>query len=354
MAEEVKRTSKKAGLPPGTLIHVGKKHSDKVKITVIDYDKDNLTEKSYDSVEACEKFVDKPSNTWINVDGIHQVDVVEKLGAMFTHHPLMLEDVLNTHHRPKMEDFDDYIFFTLKMLGLDKKGDIVSEQISIVLGKTYVISYQEREGDVFDTLRERIRLGKANIRVKGSDYLMYRLIDTIVDHYFLVMESIGDKVDRLEEEVMSEKADDATMKRILKLKRELISLRRTISPLRDAIGSLQREGSDLIEEKTYTFLNDVHDHTVHLAESIETYRDVLSGLMDMYYTTISNRMNNVMQVLTIIATIFIPLTFVAGIYGMNFDYMPELHYKWAYPAVWVVMILMVVGMVVYFKRKKWF
>lgn len=354
MVEETKKTSKKVGLPPGTLIHVGKKYSDKVKITVIDYDKDNLVEKSYDSVDACEKFVDKPSNTWINVDGIHHVEVVEKLGNMFGHHPLMLEDVLNTHHRPKMEDFDDYIFFTLKMLGLDKKGDIVSEQISIVLGKNYVISFQEREGDVFDALRERIRLGKANIRQNGADYLMYRLIDTIVDHYFLIMESMGDKVDKLEEEVMSDTANDATMKKILKLKRELISLRRTISPLRDAIGSLQREGSDLIEEKTHTFLNDVHDHTIHLTESIETYRDVLSGLMDMYYTTISNRMNNVMQVLTIIATIFIPLTFVAGIYGMNFEYMPELHYKWAYPTVWALMIGIAIGMVVYFKRKKWF
>ncbi len=354
MAEEIKRTSKKAGLPPGSLIHVGKKHSDKVKITIIDYDKDNLDENTYESVDACEKFVDKPSNTWINIDGIHQVEVVEKLGNMFAHHPLMLEDVLNTHHRPKMEDFDDYIFFTFKMLGIDKRGGIVNEQLSIVLGKNYVISYQEREGDVFDILRERIRLGKANIRLRGSDYLMYRLIDTVVDHYFLVMENIGERVDQLEEEVMSEAAGDATMKKILKMKRELISLRRTISPLREAISSLQREGSDLIEEKTYAFLNDVQDHTIQLVESIETYRDVLSGLMDMYYTTISNRMNNVMQVLTIIATIFIPLTFVAGIYGMNFEYMPELQYKWAYPAVWALMILMVVGMVVYFKRKKWF
>lgn len=353
MAEDTRHTSKKAGLPPGSLIHVGKKHSDKIKITIIDYDAENLTEKSYERVEDCEKFVDKPSNTWINVDGIHQVDVVEKLGGMFSHHPLMMEDVLNTHHRPKMEDFEDYIFFTLKMLGLDKKDNIVSEQISIILGKTYVLSYQEREGDIFDALRERIRQGKANIRVRGSDYLMYRLIDTIVDHYFIIMEKIGEKVDKLEEEVMTT-ASDATMKKILKLKRELISLRRTISPLRDAIGSLQREGSDLIEDRTYTYLNDVQDHTIHLTETIETYRDVLSGLMDMYYTTISNRMNEVMKVLTVISTIFIPITFIAGIYGMNFAHMPELQYKWAYPAVWVLMIAMVIGMITYFKKKGWF
>lgn len=354
MAEEIKKTSKKAGLPPGSLIHIGKKYSDTVKISVIDYDKDSLTEETYENVSDCTAYVNKPTNTWINVDGIHHVEVVEKLGEMFSHHPLMLEDVVNTQHRPKMEDFDDYIFFTLKMLGLDKKENVVSEQVSIVLGKNYVISFQEREGDIFDVLRERIRQGKANLRVKGSDYLMYRLVDTIVDHYFLIMENMGDKVDRLEEEVMGDDANDDTMKKILKLKRELISLRRTISPLRDALGSLQREGSDLIEEKTYTYMNDVHDHTIHLVESVETYRDVLSGLMDMYYTTISNRMNNVMQVLTIIATIFIPLTFVAGIYGMNFDHMPELHYKWAYPAVWVLMLVMAGGMVVYFRRKRWF
>jgi len=345
--------AKKTGLPPGTLIHVGEKRAEKVKITVIDYDESRLEEKAVERIEECYPFKDKPTVTWINVDGIHDVDVIEKLGSNYAIHPLLLEDILNTEQRPKIEDFDDYLFLVLKMLSFDDEhSEIKIEQVSLVLGPNYVISFQERIGDVFDPVRERIRNAKGRIRKMGADYLAYALLDSIVDSYFLILEKIGDKIEGLEEDLISN-PDTKTLKTIHILKREMISLRRSIWPLREVISGISRKESSLIKETTGIFLRDVYDHTVQVIDTIENFRDMVSGMLDIYLSSLSNRMNEVMKVLTIFASIFIPLTFVAGIYGMNFAYMPELGWKWGYFGVLAVMACIGIAMLVYFKRKHW-
>ena len=348
-----RRRVKKTGLPPGTLIHVGEKRAEKVKITVIDYDELHFEEKRVERIEECYPFKDKPTVTWINVDGIHDVDVIEKLGRNYAIHPLLLEDILNTEQRPKIEDFDDYLFVVLKMLSYDdERSEIDIEQVSLVLGPNYVISFQERVGDVFDPVRERIRNAKGRIRKMGADYLAYALLDSIVDSYFIILEKIGDKIEGLEEYLIS-KPDAKTLQTIHILKREMISLRRSIWPLREVISGISRKESSLIKEATEIFLRDVYDHTIQVIDTIENFRDMVSGMLDIYLSSLSNRMNEVMKVLTIFASIFIPLTFVAGIYGMNFAHMPELGWKWGYFSALAVMACIGIAMLVYFKRKHW-
>jgi magnesium transporter len=347
------KSSRKAGLPPGTLIHIGEKKTEKIKITIIDYDETHLKEKEIKTVEECFPFKDEPTVTWINIDGLHQVDIIDKIGKHFDVHPLLLEDILNTEQRPKMEDFENYIFVVLKMLSHNEKDkEIRSEQISLILGKNFVISFQESEGDVFNAVRDRIRNGKGRIRKMGADYLAYSLIDAIVDNYFIIIEKLGEKIEDVEEELVINPTSE-TAKIIHYLKREMIFLRKSIWPLREVVNGLNRGESSLIKETTRIYLRDVYDHTIQIIDTIETFRDMLSGMLDIYLSSISNRMNEVMKVLTIIATIFIPLTFIAGVYGMNFEYMPELKWRWGYFAVWFVMLLMGISMVIYFKRKKW-
>ena len=349
---ETTKHSKKAGLPPGALVHIGKQKSKDIKITVIDYDKDSYTEKTCKSIEESFEYRDTEKISWINIDGLHQTELIEKLGQHYDLHPLLLEDVLNTGHRPKVEEFDNYIFLTLKMLGLNKKGNsIISEQISFVLGPNWVISFQEKEGDIFDILRERIRESKGNVRFQGVDYLLYRLIDTVVDNYFIVSEFISESTEKLEEKVLLLN-DRKNLLEIQHLKNELVNLRKAIAPLRESIAYLHKDIS-LISENTKRYLRDVYEHIIHVNDSIDSQRDMLAGIMELYQTGVSNKMNQVMQLLTIISTIFIPLTFIAGIYGMNFDNIPELHYKYAYFVVWVAMIIITLFMLYFFKRKKW-
>ncbi|MFH1788116.1 MAG: magnesium/cobalt transporter CorA [Candidatus Altiarchaeota archaeon] len=359
MSKFFKKGYRKAGLSPGTLVHVGKKRSDKIKITVIDYDESEFTEKNVKTVEECFKFRDKPTVTWINIDGLHDLESIEKLGKNFGIHSLVLEDIVNTNQRPKLEDFEDYIFLVLKMLYVrEDDGEVHAEQISMILGKTFVISFQEQEGDIFDNIRERIRSGKGRIRKLGADYLAYSLMDAIVDNYFLILEKFGETIEEREEELVSN-PDPETLQDIYSLKRELIFLRKSVWPLREVISGLERQESPLIQESTDIYLRDVYDHTIQVIDTIETYRDMVSGMLDMYLSSISNRMNEIMKVLTIIATIFIPLTFIAGIYGMNFNpdasplNMPELNWYWGYPAIWTVMLSVGLIMYMYFRRKKW-
>ncbi len=349
-----KRMSKKAGLSPGTLVHIGSKKSEKVEIRIIDYDQDHVEEKEVKAVEECFSFKDKPTVTWINVDGLHDVDVIEKIGQHFSVHPLVLEDILNTDQRPKIENFDDYLFVVLKMLQFDgSEGEIKAEQVSIILGSNFVISFQEKEGDIFDPLRERIRTGRGRIRKMGSDYLAYCLLDAVVDNYFLVLEKLGERIEDLEEELVAD-PQPKTLQAIHGLKREMIFLRRSVWPLREVVGQLERDESELIQETTGIYLRDVYDHTIQVIDTIETFRDMVSGMLDIYLSSISNRMNQVMKVLTVIATIFIPLTFVTGIYGMNFQHMPELKWYWVYPwAFWLVMLGAAGVMLAYFRKRKW-
>jgi magnesium transporter len=353
MPRLIKKRSKKAGLPPGTLVHIGEQKAEEVSITVTDYDEGRLQEEEIETVEECFPFKDKPTVTWINVDGIHQVEILELLGECFGLHPLVLEDILNTDQRPKLEDFGDYIFVVLKTFSYNDQSDEVEpEQISLILGPSLVMSFQEREGDVFNPIRERVRTGKGRIRRMGADYLAYSLLDSIVDNYFTVLEQVGEKIEFLEEELVTNPTPE-TLQTIHNLKREMIFLRKSVWPLREVIGALERGESSLIEESTGVYLRDVYDHTIQVIDTIETFRDMISGMLDIYLSSVSNRMNEVMKVLTIIATIFIPLTLVAGIYGMNFQYMPELGWRWGYPVVWLAMLVIGALMLVYFRRKKW-
>ncbi len=345
--------SKKAGLPPGSLIYTGERKVESVRITAIDYDEHAFEEKSLATVEECFPFKTTPTVTWINVDGLHDVSVIEKIGQAFGLHPLMLEDILHTGQRPKYEDYDKHIFVVVRMLSYcDDSHTVESEQVSLILGPSYVISFQERIGDVFDQVRERLRNGKGRIRKMGADYLAYSLTDAIVDSYFAILEKTGEKIEALEEELVSD-PDDRTLRQIHALKREMIELRRSIWPLRELVNGLQRSDSPLLAETTSIYLRDVYDHTIQIIDAIESFRDMVAGMLDIYLSSLSNRMNAVMKVLTIIATMFIPLTFVAGIYGMNFENMPELKWRYGYAAVWGVMVLMAVGMLIYFRKKKW-
>ncbi len=349
----VKRRSKKVGLPPGTLVHIGEKKTEKVRISIIDFDELRFEEREVKTIEECLPIKDKPTVTWINVDGIHQVEVVERIGRCFKLHPLLLEDVVNTDQRPKMEDYGDYIFIVLKMLYYyEKESEIRAEQVSLILGSNFVLTFQEKEGDVFTPIRDRIRNGKGRIRKMGSDYLAYSLLDAIVDNYFAILEKIGEKVEDIEEELVANPSTE-TIHSIHNLKREMIYLRKSVWPLREVVSRLERWDSALIKDTTVIYLRDVYDHTIQVIDAVETFRDILSGMLDIYLSSISNRMNEVMKVLTIIATIFIPLTLIAGLYGMNFRYMPELEWRWGYPIVIIVMSFIGISMLIYFRRRKW-
>jgi len=354
MLRFIKKRLKKVGLPPGTLVHIGEKKTEKVKITIIDYDEAQFQEKEIKTIEECFPFKDKTTVTWINIDGIHDIEIIKKIGKHFDLHPLILEDILNTGQRPKIEDFEDYIFIVLKMLYYNEKEDeIQAEQVSLILGSNFVISFQEREGDVFNPIRERIRRGKGRIRKMGADYLAYTLIDTIVDNYFISLEKLGEKVESIEEELVTNPTVE-TLQAIHHLKREMIFLRKSVWPLREVVNRLERGESTLIHESTGIYLRDVYDHTIQVIDTIETSRDMLSGMLDIYLSSVSNRMNQIMKVLTIIATIFMPLTLIAGIYGMNFEYMPELGWRWGYPVALLVMVAVGISMFIYSRRKKWF
>jgi len=353
LPELVKKKSKKVGLPPGSIVHIGNKRDEKVKITIVDYSKAKFQEKEAKSVGECFHYKDKSTITWINIDGVHEIKVIEEIGKHFNLHPLILEDIVDTDQRPKIKDFGNYIFIILKMLYCDIKGNAIRvEQVSLILGKNYVISFQEREGDVFNAIRERIRNNIGQIRKLGADYLVYSLIDAIVDNYFTIIERLDEEIENLEDKVIIQ-PNPSNVQAIHKLKRDLIFLRKSVWPLREVISFLEKDESPLVLESTNIYLRDVYGHTIQVMDTIETLRDIISGILDIYLSSINTRMNEIMKMLTIIATIFIPLTFITGIYGMNFRYMPEVKWFWGYPAVLSIMVAIGIGMLIYFKRKKW-
>jgi magnesium transporter len=347
------RRRKESGLPPGTLVYDGEEKASSSSVAVIDYDQSGVREKAVEDIQDCFPLRDSPSVSWINVDGLGDLELIESLGNHFGFHPLVLEDVVSTNQRPKFEEFEEYIFIVIKMLDYSEdKEEITSEQVSFLVGKNYVVSFQEHQGDLFEPIRQRIRNRKGRIVREGADYLAYALIDIIVDNYFNILEKTGDRLERMEELVM-ENPEPETLQEIRAVKREMIFLRRSAWPLREVITNMERVEPGIIRKSTGIYLRDVYDHVIQVVDTIETMRDMVSGLQDVYISSVSNRMNEVMKVLTIIATIFIPLTYVAGIYGMNFEHMPELHYRWAYPAVWAVMAVLAVVMLIFFKRKRW-
>lgn len=353
MLQLFKKASEKAGLPPGSPVHVGEIKAEEVKITLVDYDQTNYEEREIENIEESFPFKETPTVTWINIDGLHKVDIIEKIGGHFGLHPLVQEDIVHTGQRPKYENLDEHIFVILKMFRyIEEDDEVEAEQVSIILGSNFVISFQEQEGDTFDFVRDRLRNNRGRIRRMGADYLAYVLIDSIVDNYFSILEQYGEKIEALEEELTTNPSNE-TLNTIHHLKREIVLLRRSVWPLREVIGALQREESSLIGEAIVVFIRDLYDHTIQVIDSIDTLQEILSGLQDLYLSSVSNKMNEVMKVLTIFAAIFIPLTFMAGIYGMNFEFMPELKLRWAYPALWVAMITVALGLLAFFRRRKW-
>lgn len=353
MAENIKKRSVKSGLAPGTLIHIGEHSGRGIKLSVMDYHAEMCEEKEITSIVESTCLVDRAGVRWIDVEGLHEIEIIQQMGECQGLHPLVLEDILNTYQRPKVEDYGNYLYIVLKMLRTGEKGEIVTEQVSLILGSNFLISFQEGvEGDVFNPVRERLRSGKGRMREMGSDYLAYALMDAIVDNYFVVLENVGERIEELEDAVVADPCPE-TVREIHRLKREVILLRKAVWPLREVIGALERRESRLISETVVVYLRDLYDHSIQVIDSIEVSRDMLAGMLDVYLSSISNRMNEIMKFLTIIGTIFIPLTFIAGVYGMNFQFMPELQWKWGYFACLFLMLAVAVSLLVYFKRKKW-
>jgi magnesium transporter len=354
MARTSKRRMKKVGLPAGSLVYTGEQAAGKVEVTLIDYDEQTFEERTLQSMDECAVYKAKPTATWINVEGVNNPVLIERIGECFGLHRLVTEDLMNVVQRPKVEDYGEYLFVVLKMLTYDEKdGRIVPEQVSLIVGENFLLSFQEGvKGDVFPLIRDRLRAGKGKIRKMGVDYLAYSLLDALVDGYFVILERLGERIDLLEEELITRPAR-SIMEQLYQLKRELLFMHKAVWPLREVVSALVRRESPLIREATTPYLRDVYDHVVQAIDSVEIYRDMLSTMLDLYLSSVSNRMNEIMKVLTIIATIFMPLTFLAGVYGMNFKHMPELEWKYGYFGLWGIMIGIGVGMYFYFRRKKW-
>ena len=353
MARLIRKREPTVGLPPGTLVHVGERKADKVEITVLDYDADGLREYHPQSVAECADLCRSDTVSWIDIAGLHDVSVIQAAGEAFGIHPLVLEDVVNTSQRPKFEDFGSFCFFALKMLYYDPvRHEIVAEQVSLILGSNFVLSFQETPEGVFDVIRERIRAGKGRIRNMGCDYLAYSIADAVMDNYFVILEKFSDNMEIVEDTLVAEPSP-ALLREIHQLKRETLYFRRCAWPLRDMISAVIHAETPLIRKETLIYLRDLYDHAVQIIETVESFREAVSGMLDIYLSSTSNRMNEVMKVLTIMASIFIPLTFFAGVYGMNFKNMPELDWWWAYPALLGLMFAVAIAMIAYFRKKDW-
>lgn len=350
----MRKTSEKSGFPPGSLVHIGEKKAVKAKITLMEYGPDMVQERKVTSISELFPIKDTPGIVWINIDGLHETGLIEKIGENFNIHPIILEDILHTKTRPKLEELDDGIFLVFKLLYQeDGKDSILSEQFSIILGSNFIISFQERENPLFNPLMERIRNEKSRIRKKGANYLAYALMDTVVDSYFIILENFEEKMEALDEELITSMSRK-TFNSINNMKRKLISMRKAVTPLREIINTLRKNDSNLIDEGDLIFFRDLHDHVVQIQETIDIYRELISGLHETFLANVNNRTNEIMKTLTMTATIFIPLTFIAGIYGMNFKYMPELEWRYGYFAVWALIVGVVGIMLYFFKKKEWF
>lgn len=355
MARLLKQRAESVGLPPGALIHIGEYIRERTRIVLYNYNRDHLDEQEIDTVEACIPYKEQRGTiTWISVEGMHEVDVLADLGRCFDLHPLVLEHILNTDQRPKLEVFDNTISTTLKMIRYDENvGEIDVEHVCMILGENYVLSIQEgKPGDVFDPVRQRLRARIGNIRELGPDYLLYALIDVVVDHYFLSLESVGERIESLDEQAANDPTP-AVLAEIRALKREMIVLRRSVWPLREVVDQLERGDLRPVRKATRLYFRSVYNHVIQVMDAVDAYREILAVMIDIYLSGVNNRMTAVMNTLTIISTIFLPLTFIVGVYGMNFRHMPELTWHWGYPAIWGVMILLTIAMLIYFRRRRW-
>ncbi len=348
-----KKRSIKNGLPPGSLVHIGDTSDKAAHISVIGYTPVGVEEHHFEQIGHYLQHPCDSTVVWVNVEGVHDIELIRALGEKHSFHPLVLEDIVNTVQRPKIEDYGDYLFIVLRMLRPTDDGGFSSEQLSIILGPDYLFTFQEGiEGDPFESVRSRILNGKGKIRGMGADYLAYALIDAVVDGYFTVIEAFGERIVDVEEE-LTHAPDQKSLYRINVIKKEIIYLRKAVWPLREAVSFLERGDSALLSDATRLYFRDVYDHTVQVIDTVETYRDLLSGLLDIYLSSISNRTNEVMKFLTVIGTIFMPLTFLVGVYGMNFKHFPELEWQNGYFVLWGVMITLSLLMIAYFKKKRW-
>jgi len=353
------KSYKQPGSAPGTVEHIGERHMDEIAITVHDYDEEHLEEIPIDQIQKAKTYLDKPTKTWIQVSGLHDVEKLKSIWNFFDLHPLIQEDIVNTSQRPKVEVYDNCIFFVLRLLSYsEEEQKIRAEQVSIILGENYVMSFQETGKEHFKPIMDRLSLPGSRIRNLQADYLTYALIDAVVDYYFNIIEHIADEIEMLEDELLQD-PENQLLQQIHKVRREVIYFRKSVWPLRDAINTAIRDESRFINSSTKIYLRDVYDHMIQVIDNIENYRDMILGLHDMYMSHVSNKMNEVMKVLTIIATIFIPLTFIAGVYGMNFNTeispynLPELDWYWGYPASLGFMAVIAIIMIVFFKRRDW-
>ncbi len=354
MARFLKKRNKNKGLIPGSAVFIGEKKVDEIRIRVIDYDKTKLHEDELKNISDGTVYKETNTVSWINIDGLHNSDLMKEIGETFDLHPLLVEDIMNTDQRPKFQESDNNLFLVLKMLRYnDTNNIIIAEQLSMVIGKTFLLTFQEQPGDVFEPVRERIRKQKGRIRATSTDYLAYALIDTVVDNYIYIVERYGERIEDMEESVL-ENPEPKIMEQLSDFRREMNFLRKNIRPAREAIIQLSKLDSDLINKKTKPFLKDLEDLITQTSEAIDTYREMLSDQMNLYNSNLANKMNDVMKILTIFAAIFIPLTFIAGIYGTNFEYLPELHFKYSYFIFLGAMVIIAVSLLIFFKRKKWF
>ena len=349
----IRKRSSKTGLPPGTLVHIGEETRSEIQINVLEYNEFEVNEKTVSRFEDCPDLASGNMQVWINVIGVHDIEAVRQLEKKYSLHTLVLEDIVNTIQRPKVEDYGNYLYIVLKSLFFDSENTIKTEQISLILMPGLVISFQEGlHSDLFHMIRERIHSARGLIRKQGADYLAYSLMDNIVDGYFGIMEIMGEKLEEIEDEVESNPGKD-TIGRIHRIKRDLVYFRRVVWPLREVPLFMDRNVSKTINESTKIYLRDIYDHIVQLIDMNDSYRDMSTGIFDLYLSIVSFKLNEVMKLLTVIGTIFIPLTFLTGVYGMNFQYMPELDWKFGYFALIGGMFLLAGAMILYFKRKKW-
>ncbi|MBU4235040.1 MAG: magnesium/cobalt transporter CorA [Proteobacteria bacterium] len=353
MARFLKKNKASLHRSPGSVVFVGSQKMDQARVTVMDYDHGNLRELELQDLAEGARFKKTDTATWINVDGVHDTDLIMEIGRSFELHPLILEDIVHTGQRPKVEEYDDCIFLVVKMLRFDQDQEqVVGEQLSMVLGPNFLLTFQEQPGDTFEPVRERIRRQKGRIRGAGIDYLAYALLDTVVDNYIFIIEQLGEKVEELEEEVLLGPSQ-AVLAKIIRYKREMNYIRKSVRPFRELTQQLSFLDSELISDKTDPFLKDMQGLALQSVEIVDTYREMLFDYLNIYNTGVSNKLNEIMKVLTIFSAIFIPLTFIAGVYGTNFEYFPELHYKYSYFVFWAVLLLVAVVMIRFFKRRGW-
>ena len=353
MAESLDSASNKSGMPPGSLIHVGESRDFHARISVVDYNTESFEARTVDSIADILAYKDKDTVTWVNIEGIHDVAVIEALGQHFAIHPLVLEDIMNTHQRPKVEEYDDSLYIVIKRPVFDRESlGVDYEQISMLVLDGFIFTFREIVDGLFEPVVRRLRESKGRFRGLGFDYLAYALLDVVVDQFFLFQDAMDLVFEELEDELLTTPTPD-TLKTVQRIKREMIFVRRGVTPLREMLAELLRSETPLIQERTKVYLRDVYDHAIRVTEAMDSYRDLIAGMLDIYLSSVSNKLNETMKVLTVFSTIFIPLTFITGIYGMNFDFMPELKWRWAYPTLWVTFFVVAGGLLYYFRRKRW-